>query len=229
MLKIGDTLKAVVFATPPYGIYLRDVNHPKIDILVSVTEVSWSKTHSPSEYTQVGAILEIKIIFVSEKDDTTASATIVGEEIANEHDSQDAGHADELNVVAALRQERDQWRNDHHALNVDLMQLRTEKEEVLQALAVDRAMRDHAIKRAEKAEAQLASVEEEAPNVNKFVVRLYDGMDNVWMDVSKPVSKEEADRIWNQKTDNGTKKTKFDDIDYFNVFPADTNMVFRDR
>lgn len=220
MLKPGDTLKAVVFSIQPFGIFLRDVNHPKIDILVEITEVSWGTKKSTSEYTQVGAVLEVKIYFLN---DGAALATIVGEEIAKD------GRADELNVVAALRQERDQWRNDHHALNVDLIQLRTEKEEVLQALAVDRAMRDHAIKRAEKAEAQLASVEEEAPNVDKFVVRLYDGMDNVWMDVSEPVSKEEADRIWNQKTDNGTKKTKFDDIDYFKVFPADTNMVFRDR
>lgn len=60
-----------------------------------------------------------------------------------------------------------------------------------------------------------------------FVVRLYDGFDNCWMDVSKPVSKEEADRIWNKHTDNGTKKKSYSDIDYYAVFPAETKMLFR--
>lgn len=54
-----------------------------------------------------------------------------------------------------------------------------------------------------------------------FVVRLYDGFDNEWINVSEPVSKEEAQRIWNEKTNNGTEKTKFDDIDYFKIFPAE--------
>ena len=58
-----------------------------------------------------------------------------------------------------------------------------------------------------------------------FVVRLYDGFDNEWMDISKPVSKEEAERIWNEHTRDGTEKTKFDDIDYYAIFPADTTMV----
>lgn len=61
----------------------------------------------------------------------------------------------------------------------------------------------------------------------KFVVRLYDGFDNIWMDVSSAVTKEEADKIWGEKTDNGTRKTKFDDIDYYKIFPADTRMLFR--
>lgn len=60
-----------------------------------------------------------------------------------------------------------------------------------------------------------------------FIVRLYDGFDNKWMDVSEPVSKEEADRIWNEKTENGKKRTSYEDIDYFEIFPADTQMLFR--
>ena len=63
----------------------------------------------------------------------------------------------------------------------------------------------------------------------KFVVRLYDGFDYVWIDVSEPVSKEEANRIWNEKTENGTRKTKYEDIDYFAIFPADTVMHYRYR
>lgn len=58
-----------------------------------------------------------------------------------------------------------------------------------------------------------------------FVVRLYDGFDNCWMDVSEPLPKIEADEIWLQKTDGGTRSTRYDDIDYYAVFPADTTMV----
>jgi hypothetical protein len=61
---------------------------------------------------------------------------------------------------------------------------------------------------------------------DKFVVRLYDGFDNVWMDISKPVSKEEADKIFADETDNGTKNTKYDNIDYYAIFPADTKMLY---
>ena len=59
-----------------------------------------------------------------------------------------------------------------------------------------------------------------------FVVRLYDGFDNEWMEVSEPVTKEEAQRIWNEKTNNGKEKTKFDNIDYYAIFPADTVMMY---
>jgi NDP-sugar pyrophosphorylase family protein len=59
-----------------------------------------------------------------------------------------------------------------------------------------------------------------------FVVRLYDGFDHIWMDISKPVSKEEAERILVEKTDNGTKKSTYDDIEYYAIFPADTTMLY---
>lgn len=65
--------------------------------------------------------------------------------------------------------------------------------------------------------------------VEQFIVRHYDGMDNVWMDVSTAVSKEEADRIWNERTKGGTQNTKFGDIDYYRIFPAETVMLFRDE
>lgn len=60
----------------------------------------------------------------------------------------------------------------------------------------------------------------------KFVVRLWDGMDGVWIDIGKPCSKDEATKLWNDKTENGTKNTKFGDIDYYSVFPADTKMMY---
>lgn len=62
--------------------------------------------------------------------------------------------------------------------------------------------------------------------MTKYVVRLYDGFDGYWIDVSKPVSEKEAKRIWNEKTDDGSNMTKYSDIDYYEIFPADTKMLF---
>lgn len=59
-----------------------------------------------------------------------------------------------------------------------------------------------------------------------YVVRLYDGFDGLWMDVSKPISKKEADEMLDKKTVGGTKNTSYDDIDYYKIFPADTKMLF---
>ena len=63
----------------------------------------------------------------------------------------------------------------------------------------------------------------------KFIVRLYDGFDNEWIDVSKSVSKEEAKEVWNKYTKDGTKNTCFDDIDYYEIFPADTIMRYSSK
>jgi hypothetical protein len=59
-----------------------------------------------------------------------------------------------------------------------------------------------------------------------FIVRLYDGMDNQWMDVSKPLPREQAQAIWLEKTEGGTKKIAFEEIDYYRIFPADTKMLY---
>lgn len=59
----------------------------------------------------------------------------------------------------------------------------------------------------------------------QFVVRLYDGFDHLWMDVSKPVSRAEAERILAEKTENGTRNTSYADIDYYSIFPANTRMM----
>src|SRR5271169_1111893 len=60
----------------------------------------------------------------------------------------------------------------------------------------------------------------------RFIVRLYDGMDNQWIDVSDSLPYDEANKIWLDKTANGTRQISFDEIDYYNIFPADTEMVF---
>lgn len=62
-----------------------------------------------------------------------------------------------------------------------------------------------------------------------YVVRLYDGFDNHWLDVSEPVSLEKANAILMEKTDNGKRNIKYDDIDYYRIFPADTIMLFSSR
>jgi hypothetical protein len=56
-----------------------------------------------------------------------------------------------------------------------------------------------------------------------YIVRLWDMFDG-WMDVSEPMSKAEAEKLWNEKTDNGKKNTKYADGDYYAIYPADTRM-----
>lgn len=59
-----------------------------------------------------------------------------------------------------------------------------------------------------------------------FIVRHYDGFDGDWLDITDPLPWEEAKAVWNERTNNGTKNTKYDDIDYYKVFPSDTRMLF---
>lgn len=58
--------------------------------------------------------------------------------------------------------------------------------------------------------------------IKKYIVRIYDGFDNEWTDVSKPCSKDEAQRIWNEKTNNGKEKTCYGDIDYYKIFEVNS-------
>ena len=57
------------------------------------------------------------------------------------------------------------------------------------------------------------------------IVRLYDMMDG-WIDITGPISSEEADKIYNERTCNGTRNTKYADGDYYKIFPADTAMIY---
>ena len=59
-----------------------------------------------------------------------------------------------------------------------------------------------------------------------FIVRLWDGMDGCWTDVSEEVSLEEAAWIWYEQTKGCTEKIRFGDIDYFDIFPAGTRMIW---
>jgi len=59
-----------------------------------------------------------------------------------------------------------------------------------------------------------------------YVVRLYDGFDHLWMDVTGALPYDEAHKILMEKTKDGTKNTSYDDIDYYAMFPDGTMMLF---
>lgn len=59
----------------------------------------------------------------------------------------------------------------------------------------------------------------------KYIVRLWDMFDG-WIDISGPVSKKEAQAIWNKETKNGKCNTKYSDGDYYAIFPANTKMIY---
>lgn len=57
-----------------------------------------------------------------------------------------------------------------------------------------------------------------------FIVRLWDGFDGEWMDVSDPLPRKEADDLCWEK--NGRRHRNYNDIDYYSVFPSGTTMTF---
>lgn len=65
-----------------------------------------------------------------------------------------------------------------------------------------------------------------------FVVRLWDGFDTLWMDVSEPMSRADAEKLCGDKNEArsgsgaGNRIGSFNEIDYYKVFPADTKMIF---
>jgi hypothetical protein len=61
-----------------------------------------------------------------------------------------------------------------------------------------------------------------------YTVRLYDGFDHNWIDIEAGIPYEDARLAWNEYTKGGTEKTRYEDIDYFDIFEADTKMVFSD-
>lgn len=67
-----------------------------------------------------------------------------------------------------------------------------------------------------------------------YIVRLWDGFDGEWMDVSEPLPRDEADKLCAEKNvarigpGAGSPIGGYHHIDYYRVFPADTRMVFSD-
>lgn len=58
----------------------------------------------------------------------------------------------------------------------------------------------------------------------KYIVRLFDMFDG-WIDIQDNLTKDEADQLLAEKTNNGTKNTKYEDGDYYAIFPSDTKML----
>lgn len=65
-----------------------------------------------------------------------------------------------------------------------------------------------------------------------FIVRLWDGFDGEWMDVSGPLPHAEAEVLCGDKNAarggglHGKRRGDYADIDYYAVFPADSTMRF---
>lgn len=63
-------------------------------------------------------------------------------------------------------------------------------------------------------------------NLNvKFVVRLWDGFDNCWIDITKPISLFEAREKWVENTRNGTRKANPTEKEYYDIFPVKTEDI----
>lgn len=66
-----------------------------------------------------------------------------------------------------------------------------------------------------------------------YIVRLWDGFDGEWMDVSEPLPKADAEKLAGDKNESrtsgpgaGKREGGYGQIDYYRAFPADTRMVF---
>ena len=60
-LSVGDTVKGVATGVVDFGIF---VNVEGIEGLVHISEISWERVNSPSDYVKVGETIEAKIISI---------------------------------------------------------------------------------------------------------------------------------------------------------------------
>ena len=63
-LNIGDTVKGVVTGVVDFGVF---VNVDGIEGLVHISEISWERVNSPSDYDKVGDTIEAKIIAIDKE------------------------------------------------------------------------------------------------------------------------------------------------------------------
>ncbi len=63
-------------------------------------------------------------------------------------------------------------------------------------------------------------------HTQRFSVRHWDGMDGCWSDIATNVSGYEALTVWFERTDNGTRRLRFAEIDYVRLFPGGTKMIW---
>ncbi len=63
-LNIGDTVKGVVTGVVDFGVF---VNVDGIEGLIHISEISWERVNSPSDYVKVGDTIEAKIIAIDKE------------------------------------------------------------------------------------------------------------------------------------------------------------------
>jgi hypothetical protein len=60
---------------------------------------------------------------------------------------------------------------------------------------------------------------------DKYTVRQWDMFDG-WFDIKADLSWADAVALWLEQTKNGTRNTKYNDGDYYDIFPAGTRMIY---
>ncbi|MBR3204072.1 S1 RNA-binding domain-containing protein [Candidatus Saccharibacteria bacterium] len=63
-LKVGDVVKGIVTGVVDFGVF---VNVDGIEGLIHISEISWERVNSPSDYVKVGEIVEAKIIAIDKE------------------------------------------------------------------------------------------------------------------------------------------------------------------
>lgn len=61
---------------------------------------------------------------------------------------------------------------------------------------------------------------------SKYTLRFYDSFDNYWFDIKRDISYQEARSLWLRETQGGKLYTEYRDGAYYDIFPADTRMVY---
>lgn len=59
---------------------------------------------------------------------------------------------------------------------------------------------------------------------DSYILRQWDGMDGCWTDCTAEVGREEALRAWAARTEGGTRRVAYAEIDYYRIFPGGTRM-----
>lgn len=57
-----------------------------------------------------------------------------------------------------------------------------------------------------------------------YIVRFYDVCDG-WIDLTGSLPHEEAQKLWLEYTKNGTEHTCYDHMEYYRIFPDNTQML----
>ena len=59
-----------------------------------------------------------------------------------------------------------------------------------------------------------------------YAVRMYDKFDRQWFDVKTGLTLIAALTLWDKETYGGTRNTRYEDGQYFDIFPANKSIGF---